>query len=104
MNIAVSAGLAPRVCRAGPMTTQAMMNDAVTGTARPSTAMVTPANTADRISTPVGFSTIARAAPTSRSARPCPRPVFTMTDVMIPAAAQTDATGSTPRTPTESAR
>src|SRR5688500_3204618 len=99
MNIAVSGGVTPSVCRAGPMTTQAMRNDAVTGTASPSTAIATAANTAVTTSTPVGLSVMARAAPTSIEARLWPMPVLTMTDVMIPAAAHTDATGSTERTP-----
>src|SRR3954447_10143762 len=104
MNIAVSEAEAPSVWRAGPMTTQAMMNDAVTGTARPSTAIATAANTAVRISTAVGFVTSARAAATSRPARLWPSPVLTMTEVMIPAAAQTDATGRTDRMPMARAR
>ena len=86
------------------MITHEMMNDAVTGTARPSTAIATAAKTAVRIRTPVGFVTSVRAAATSRSARLWPSPVFTMTEVMIPAAAQTDATGSTERIPTARAR
>ena len=67
--MAASGGLTPRVCRAGPMITHEMMNDAVTGTARPSTAIATAANSAVRISTAVGSVASARAAATSRSAR-----------------------------------
>ena len=86
------------------MITHEMMNDAVTGTARPRTAIETAANSAVRISTAVGSVASARAAATSRSARLWPSPVLTMTEVMIPAAAQTEATGSTARIPTASAR
>ena len=104
MNIAVSPGLAPSVCSAGPMITQEMMNDAVTGTAMPSTAMAIAENTAVSTSTAVGSVASACAARTSRSASVWPSPVFTMTEVMMPAAAHTEATGSTARMPVASAR
>ena len=86
------------------MMTQLMMNDAVTGTARPRTAIAIAANSAVRISTRSWLGASARAAATSRSARIWPSPVLAMTEVMMPAAAQTAITGSPERMPAGSAR
>ena len=70
----------PSVCSAGPMITAAMMNDAVTGTARPSSSTVSAASTA----------VIARFspdAPTMIDDALSPSPVSVTTATMIPAAA-----------------
>jgi hypothetical protein len=85
------------------MITQPMMKLAVTGTARPRMASAMAASTVVRASTAVGLSVIARAPLTSNEASCAPRPVLVVVAVMIPAAAQTAVTGSTPRTPADRA-
>ena len=80
-----------------------MMNDAVTGTARPSSVIATAAKIAVRVSTRVALSPNAAAPSTMIPASPSPRPVSVVTPTMTPAAAQVAATGSTPRAPLDSA-
>jgi hypothetical protein len=103
MNIAASGRVASTSVSAGPSTTQAMMNDAVTGTARPSTLTATAANTAVSIRITVGFEASAWAASTSPEASVWPRPVLVIVEVITPAAAHTAITGSAPRMPSASA-
>ncbi len=103
MNIAAAGAATPRLSSAGPMTTQLMMKHAVTGTARPRTAIAIAAKTAVSVSTAASVGDSASAAVTSRSASCCPSPVLVMVETMMPAAAQTAATGSTERTPSASA-
>lgn len=81
------------------MITQPMTNEAVTGTARPSRVSATAARTAVSRMTTVGSVLTAFAPPTSSAAACGPRPVLVVVAVMMPAAAQTAATASTPRTP-----
>ena len=104
MNIAVAGASTPSVCSAGPITTQEMMKDAVTGTASPSTRIAPAASTAVTTSTTSGLELTASPADTRMSARLCPSPVLTMTDVMMPAAAHTVTIGMTARMPAASAR
>src|SRR5687767_3501998 len=103
MNIAVSAGSTPSVINAGPMTTHEMMNDAVTGTARPSTDTATAASTAVSISTTTGSELTTDARSTNDPASACPSPVLVIVEVTTPAAAHTAITGNAERTPTDSA-
>src|ERR1700754_2890424 len=114
MNIATAGAGTSRANSAGPMTTQLMMNDAVTGTASPRIRMATAARTALRISTTVGSSVTADAESTSRSDSTwpgtvlgmdvTPRPVLVMVETTWGAAAHTAATGRTERTPSDSDR
>jgi hypothetical protein len=104
VNIARSAGATPSVSSAGPFTTHAMMNEAVTGTASPSTPTATAESSTVRISTTVA---LIRDRPGQfhqcvRRVRG-PGPVFVIVEVMAPAAAHTAITGSAPRTPIDSA-
>ncbi len=85
------------------MITQPMMNDAVTGIASPSTASATAANTAVSASMSVRLSVIASTPRTSTDENCAPSPVLVVIAVIMPAAAQTATTGSTPRTPELSA-
>src|SRR5688500_764284 len=103
MNIAVSAGSTPSVINAGPMTTHEMMNDAVTGTASPSTDTATAANTAVSIRITTSDDDSAEARSTNDPASACPSPVLVIVDVITPAAAQTAITGNAERTPVDSA-
>src|SRR5687768_4049479 len=102
MNIAVSAGSTPSVINAGPMTTHEMMNDAVTGTARPSTDTATAASTAVSMSTTAGSEVNTDARFTKDPASASPSPVLVIVDVITPAAAQTAITGNAERTPVDS--
>src|SRR5689334_14681630 len=103
MNIAVSAGSTPSVTNAGPITTHEMMNEAVTGTASPSTDTAMAASTAVSIKTTTGSEETAEARSTSDPASACPNPVLVIVDVTTPAAAHTAITGNAERTPTDSA-
>ena len=85
------------------MITAAMMNEAVTGTARPSTSTATAASTQVTSRTPVGLSATMSARSTMIDDRSSPRPVSVSTATMRPAAAQVAATGSTPIAPLASA-
>ncbi len=78
------------------MITAAMMNEAVTGTARPTISTASALNTAVRASDPPAASTMM--LDSSR-----PSPVSETTATMIPAAAHVAATGSTARAPAASA-
>src|SRR5829696_5524500 len=102
MNIAVAGAGTPSPTSAGPMITQLMMNDAVTGTASPSSEIATAASTTVITSTAVSLLVIARAAVTSRLASSWPRPVLVIVETTMPAAVHTAATGSTDRTPAAS--
>src|SRR6266511_3217019 len=102
MNIATSAGCTPRVISAGPITTQEMMNEAVTGTARPSTLTATAANTTVSTKMTVVLLETDWAASTSELASTRPSPVLVITEVITPAAAHTAITGSAPRMPSAS--
>ena len=78
------------------MITAAMMNEAVTGTARPTISTATAEKIAVSASEPPAASTIS-----DDSSRP--RPVSETTATMMPAAAHVAAIGSTPRAPATSA-
>lgn len=85
------------------MITQPMTKEAVTGTASPSRVSATAASSAVSASTTAG-SELTACAPLISSAAACgPRPVLVVVAVMMPAAAQTALTASTPRTPELSA-
>ncbi len=103
MNIAAAASGTPRVMRAGPTMTQLMMNEAVTGTARPSTVTAIAAKMHVKTRTAVGFVEIACAPLTRMSEMTWPSPVFVIVETMMPAAAHTLVTGRTERMPVDRA-
>src|SRR3954471_22992158 len=103
MNMYASGWVTPSCTNAGAMITAAMMNEAVTGTARPRTSTANADRITVQMSTAVWLSVNAFAAPTMISARFSPSPVWVVIATMMPATAQVAATGSTERVPWASA-
>jgi hypothetical protein len=85
------------------MMTAAITNDAVTGTASPSTSTATAASTTVASSTTVALSDSPPAKSTMIPDRLSPSPVSVVTPTMMPAAAVVAAIGSTLRAPSASA-
>src|SRR6266853_6838916 len=97
MNMCAAAGATPTCVSAGAIVTAAMMYDAVTGTARPSSQTAAAEYATVKVSE----------LPASVTMRPAifsPSPVNVTTPTMMPAVAVVAATDSTPLPPASSAR